>query len=334
MSTGLQPFFIFGSPRSGTSLLSRMLDSHENLVVPNESLIFKMFSRSLSTYGDLNEQLNQKRLLKDILSTRVIRYWKPPASFNEVAPLITRGGFAGVVEALIRSRAVDKHLTAWGEKSPGHAFYWEEIRNTFPEAKVIHILRDGRDVASSIIKARMGPSTYYAAARMWSDYLDAVEHIKSRCENDAFFELRYENLLAEPVNTLRMTCEFLEVPYSESMRMFYRQDTNYRTDERNLENLNKPLITTNKEKWRRSLTDRQLLEFENVAGYHLDQYGYGRSTTGELGPVRLFLARYVRSPGLRLISRALDFQGQREFLNLMWIRLWRRMRNLFHCRPG
>lgn len=331
----LQAFFILGSPRSGTSLLSRMIDSHENLVVPNESLVFKMFSPALSLYGDLDRRSNQERLLRDVLSTRVIQYWTPPATFDEIAPLIHHSGFAGVIEALIRSRARHEDLRAWGEKSPGHAYYWQVIRTIFPEAKVIHILRDGRDVASSIVKARMGPASYYAAGRMWCDYLDKIEHIRSCSREDTFFELRYEELLSEPAIHLRRICEFLGVPYSESMLRFHKTDTNYQTDATNLENLTKPLIVSNKEKWRKNLTERQLLEFESVAGDHLDKYGYGRAhSSRRLGAGRLFFARYVRSPALRVFSRAKDIQGQREFVNIQWIRLRRRIVNIFRRVAG
>ena len=327
----IQPFFIFGSPRSGTSLLSRMLDSHESLVVPNESLIFKMFSSSLASYGDLSQLLNQKKLLNDILATRIIRYWSPTPTFEEVLPLIKQPGFAGVVEALICSRAPEKELVAWGEKSPGHVFYWANIKAAYPNAKVIHIVRDGRDVASSIINARMGPKTYFAAANMWCDYLDGIQAIKQDCAAEDFIEIRYEDLLLEPKQNLQKICDTLNVDYSDNMLKFFEKNASYQTDATNLENLNKPLISSNKEKWRKNLTEQDLQEFETVASKHLSLYGF--ETANKLGAMpayKLNIIRYIVSPTIRFFSRAKDTQGQKEFLSLKKIKLKRRFSNLFN----
>ena len=327
----IQPFFIFGSPRSGTSLLSRMIDSHEHLVVPNESLIFKMFSSSLAVYGDLNQLENQKKLLNDILATRVIRYWSPTPKFEEVAPFIRQPGFAGVIEALICSRAPEKELLAWGEKSPGHVFYWADIKAAYPNAKVVHIIRDGRDVASSIINARMGPKTYFAAANMWCDYLEGVQRIKQDCAAEDFIEIRYEDLLADPKQNLQKICDTLNVNYSESMLKFFEKDASYQTDATNLENLNKPIIATNKEKWRKNLSDQDLQEFETVAGKYLSLYGYeAANTLGELPTYKLNIIRYITSPTIRFFSRAKDTQGQKEFLSLKKVQLKRKLANLFN----
>ncbi|MGI9285425.1 MAG: sulfotransferase family protein [Pseudomonadales bacterium] len=326
-SQQITPFFIFGSPRSGTSLLSRMLDSHELLVVPNETLIFKMFSSTLRFYGDLSAIENQQELLRDILKTRVIGYWTPKPIFEDIAPLITKPGFAGVIEAIICSTAKHKQLAAWGEKSPGHVFYWEQIKQAFPDSKVVHIVRDGRDVATSIINARMGPKTYYAAAKMWKSYLEAIEQIKSDCPAGDFVEIKYEELLAEPRENLERICGILGVPYSDSMLNFHEKDTNYQTDSTNLQNLQRPLMPANREKWRNVLSPADLKEFESVAGKKLDDYGYPSVVDSPSRPSRMELAaRIATSLAARFVSRARDTQGQKEFLNLKSIQLKRWMK--------
>ncbi len=331
MSQGsaLTPFFIFGSPRSGTSLLSRMVDSHEHLVVPNESLIFKMFSSFIDCYGDLSQLDNQRVLLQDILATRVIGYWQPKPDFETVSGLIKRPGFAGVIEALICSTATDKDLRAWGEKSPGHVFYWNEIKREFPEAKAIHIVRDGRDVASSIINARMGPKTYHAAARMWRNYLAQIEKIKQECNADQFIEVRYESLLTNPQENLQKICDLLSVTYSDSMLNFFEKDTNYQTDKTNLENLRKPLIADNQEKWRNKLSVEDLQEFETVAGDVLNRFGYATANKlGSLPSTKLNYLKYLKSPAIRFVSRAKDVQGHKEFLSIKGIKLKRKFNRL------
>lgn len=316
-----RPFFIFGSPRSGTSLLSRMLDSHENIVVPPESLLFKMFWSQQRHYGDLSQLGNQAELLKDMLATRVIGYWSPRPHLDEVLPLIRRPGFGGVFEALILSTAAGKAASVWGEKSPGHVFYWPQIRQSFPQAKVVHIVRDGRDVAVSLLQARMGPKTWDAAARLWKSYLVEMDRVRDSCPTENFCEIRYEDLLADPEGTLARVCASLGVHYSPAMLQFFEHKYEYRTDLTNAANLQRPLIASNKEKWRERMGAMQLREFEAVAGDCLLRYGYELQGDGrELPKLRQAFIRYLYSPAVRFMARARDHQGQWEFLNLRAIR--------------
>jgi hypothetical protein len=325
-----KPFFVFGSPRSGTSLLSRMLGHHENLVVPPESLLFKMFWSFKSNYGDLSITSNQLKLLKDMMATRIIGYWSPKPDFERVVSLIKRPGFGGVVEALIISYGQDKEIKFWGEKSPGHAFFWPQIRSCFPEAKVVHIVRDGRDTAISFRKARMGPKTYYAAAKYWVNYLEAMDRVQSNCSPDNFIEVRYEDLLHHPEQTLNDVCTFLGVSYSVRMLRFHEEKSPYRTDARNTANLQKPLMKNNLEKWRASMSKSELREFESVASIYLSRYDYVPAWHGPpLSRSHETFIRLLYSPAARFISRAKDRQGQKEFLNLQSIKARRILKRQF-----
>jgi hypothetical protein len=312
-----------------------MLGSHENIVVPPESLLFKMFWSQQRQYGDLARLGNQAELLKDMLATRVIRYWSPRPRLEDVVPLIRRPGFAGVIEALILSTAAGKTAGLWGEKSPGHIFYWQQIRQCFPEAKVVHIVRDGRDVAVSLLQARMGPKTYDAAARLWKSYLVEMDRVRSTCPAEDFCEIRYEDLLAEPEGTLRQVCARLGVHYSPAMLQFFEHKYEYRTDVTNAANLQRPLIASNTQKWRSRMGLVQLREFEAVAGDCLLRYGYALQGDGRTLPkARQAFIRYLYSPALRFIARAKDRQGQWEFLNLRAIRTRRFFKHFLNVRAS
>jgi len=307
-----------------------MLGSHENLVVPPESLLFKMFWSFRSNYEVLSKPRSQRALLKDMFATRIIGYLCPKPDFERAASLIKRPGFGGVVEALILSYGEGKEVRRWGEKSPGHAVYWPQIRSCFPDAKVVHIVRDGRDTAVSFLKARMGPKTYYAAAKYWVNYLDVMDQVRSSCPLDNFIEVRYENLLQDPEQTLEAICTFLGVPFSARMLRFHEERSPYRTDARNTANLQRPIMKGNKNKWRTSMSKPQLREFESVARCHLLRYGYAPAWDGApLPKSRETFVRLIYSPVARFIARAKDRQGQKEFLNLQGIKARRVFRRYF-----
>lgn len=111
---------MFGCGRSGTSLLSRILNHHPNIAVPFESHVFNTYFPLLRYYGDLENVRNRRRLVADILASYYFRHWKPEPD--------------------------------------------EQLRELYPNARVIHIVRDGRDVAVSLIGARFGPKTVFKAA--------------------------------------------------------------------------------------------------------------------------------------------------------------------------
>lgn len=310
-----------------------MLGSHENIVVPPESLLFRMFWSFQGYYGDLGKRENQAELLKDMLATRVIGYWSPKPSLDEVLTRIRRPGFGGVVEALILSTAPAKTVHLWGEKSPGHVFYWRQIQQCFPDARVVHIVRDGRDAAVSLLNARMGPKTYYAAARLWKSYIVELDRVRSTCPPENFCEIRYEDLLANPQATLERVCASLDIPYSGNMLRFFEDKSPYRTDAVNSANLQKPLISSNTEKWRSRMSETHLREFETVAGDCLVRFGYPLASDGQpLSNGSQAIMRFVYSPAVRFIARARDRQGQREFLNLYSIKA-RRLAKSYFSRP-
>lgn len=166
------PFFIFGCGRSGTSLLSRMLNEHPRLAVPNESHLFDTFGPLRRWYGDLREVENRARLAADMLPAVAARRWSPPLRSDQVLAAVRAcdpvrdGHLGGVVDAVLRSWAQSQGKSRWGEKTPGHLFSWPEISGWLPHAQAIHIIRDGRDVALSWIRAPFGPKTVHSAARL------------------------------------------------------------------------------------------------------------------------------------------------------------------------
>jgi hypothetical protein len=148
------PFFIFSCGRSGSSLLSRMLNSHDRLAVPYESHLFNTFYPWLIYYGDLKNKKNQVRMVDDILSTDVLHDFSPRLESRQVIDSIERNDFGGVVEAVLSCWARTQQKPRWGEKTPKHINFWRQILRYFPDAKFIHIVRDGRDTALSWIRAR------------------------------------------------------------------------------------------------------------------------------------------------------------------------------------
>lgn len=325
--TAESPIFIFGCPRSGTSLLSRLIDSHPRIAIPFESHLYNTFYPWLNYYGDLRLLKNRERLVDDILDTEVMRDWSPQLERQDVITTISRYDFHGIVEGVLRTWTQTQNKQRWGEKTPPHLFYWREILSAFPNMQVLHIVRDGRDVALSWQKARFGPKHIYPLAQKWIQYLETVAALQAELDESSFLEVRYEALLQEPEKTARKICSFLNEDYSSQMLSFYKTETAYPTDNNNQKNLSKPPLVNNIGKWRFEMSAQQLRIFEAVAGSTLEQYGYERQLAQPtLSPLAIMRFRWLEHPPRKILAMLKNTKGQLDG--------WRRLKIYTRLRLG
>lgn len=318
---GRRPFFIFGCPRSGTSLLSRMLDSHPDIAIPYESHFYDGLYPVVRRYGDLDDR-RTRTLVTEILRSEFLKTWAPLPSPAETLAAITRPGFDGVVEGLLRAWTLRQGKSRWGEKTPQHTFCWRTILAGFPDLQVIHLIRDGRDVALSYKAAFFGPKHVYHLAARWGQYLAAAEESQAVLGESGFLPVRYEDLVAEPEGELRRICAFLGEAFAPAMLTSHRGDLAQISDQRNLANLRRPIMADNIGKWRREMTAREIRIFEALAGAELERYGYARALGEARIPVwEAISCRYLEHPPRRALAMLRNRQGHRLALERLRLRL-------------
>jgi hypothetical protein len=306
------PFFIFGCPRSGTSLLSRMLGAHSNLAIPYESHLYNNVYPAVLRHADLALATTRARLVTEILRTEHIQMWAPPPRSADVLSAITRYDFHGIVEGLLSSWAAAEGKPRWGEKTPQHTLCWRRILPAFPGAQVINVVRDGRDVALSYKRAFFGPKHVYPLAERWKQYLESAEEARAFLGEEAYLQVRYEDLLASPEQELRRICSFLKEDFDPAMLTYYESQPVGRREPRNACNLCLPVISSNVSKWRTEMSRRELRIFEALAGSALEQYGYTRALgQARVSPLESLACQYLEHPTCRAPAILANRQGQR-----------------------
>jgi Sulfotransferase family len=316
------PFLIIGAQRSGTSLLSRILNQHPRLAVPGESYYFNTFGPLSRFYGDLSLPRNRDRLVDDALSTFKIREWSPPLTRAAVLSKLGEPTLGGVFRAILDAWTESQGKSRWGEKTPHHVLYWQEVTKALPDVPLVHIVRDGRDVTLGLIAARFGPKTVYRAAQRWTRYLSAIDDIKAATPARRLHEIRYEDLLQRPEQVLRGICEFLGEPYAPQMLEFHRNPNLYGSGYlQEHANLWKPLMPEKVARWRTMMTAGDLRIFEGVAGRALAAYGYSLATPGTPLPVwERFYLRWIVDPPVKGLALLRNRPGHQEEAHLFWLR--------------
>ncbi len=317
-----RPLFIFGCPRSGTSLLTRMLNAHPNIAIPYESHLYNRVHAFVHPAVDLADERVRRRLVAEILKTDYISQWDPAPSLSDTMAAISRPNFHGVVEGLLRAWTAGQGKSHWGEKTPQHTLHWRTILQGFPDMRVIHIVRDGRDVALSYRAAHFGPKHAFHLAGRWLRYLSAAEDAGAALGEAAFLVVRYEDLLDHPEAVLERVCAFLAETYTSQMLTYYRAPAAYPTDPRNDANLHRPILGGNVQKWRAAMSARDRRIFEALAGEALARYDYPPSVPEpRISTWEAISCRYLEDPPRRALSMLTNRQGfrlARESLRLYW----------------
>lgn len=271
-----EPFFIVGCPRSGTTLLQLLINSHPKIAIPPESHIFVRFSKIFNCYGDLSKDCNLHLLVKDLLNDYHIRDWDLKISVADFCDQLQEKSLAGIISLIFSLYVRKEGKVRWGDKTPQNMLYLSEIRKVFPDAKFIHLIRDGRDVAVSSNRVFVGPPSIYGIAKEWCRYIFTFKEFKNTVDKSKYIEIHYEQLVKDPNNELKKIFEFLEEsPISVGKNIpNSTAKTNYLNADLHMQSLNLPISSSKINIYKKVFTERKIEVFENIAKDALAYCGY------------------------------------------------------------
>ena len=274
------PFpFIVGAPRSGTTLLRVMLASHPELAIPNEAYFRIRMSLQHLRY-ETPDGVDFNSFFSDLLGDS--HWWRLPmegelrAAVRDASPRT----FAEAMREVFRFAARLEGKPRYGDKTPQGLLVMWQLAQIFPEARFIHIIRDGRDVALSHTSTVSFIPTVGEAAIMWSEYIRRGRNDGVRLGPKRYHEVRYERLIDDPEPVLRSVCDFVELEFDPAMlRYFENPMERLGYTQRDLifhKSLYKP-PTKGIRDWRRQMPRAHLEIFEAIAGDILGNLGYERA---------------------------------------------------------
>ena len=153
-----------------------------------------------------------------------VRGWGLPQEPPQVpAGLSHADAYRFAVEAPFRAYASLAGKSRWGDKTPAYLHHVNELLAIWPDARFIVLVRDGRDVALSIVGLPFGPNNVWAAARCWAAGIRRGQETERR-HPDQVLTLRYEDLASEPRREVERICAFLGLAFDEEMLAIERTD--------------------------------------------------------------------------------------------------------------
>jgi LPS sulfotransferase NodH len=265
------PVFVAGMPRSGTTLLSTMLDAHPEISIAPET---HFFTRSPAPLADASATVRDQTLEFLRAEPGVQDMNLSAEEWREIRRLA--GPEARPVDlfaALVRTYAARTGAPVWGEKTPDHLAHLPDMAEAFPGAVFIVITRDPRDVYLSQQSMTWNRDTIVETAWTWRQYAMATVDYRSQYAG-RFLDIQYEDLLRDPASNLSDICERLEVPFDRAMLDFYERADPAISAEPWKTKSRQPVDPTNTRKWRTRLSPARQWIIQWVAGRAMHAFGY------------------------------------------------------------
>ena len=269
------PFFIIGSQRSGTTLLRLMLNAHSQIAIPEEGGFWMPLLRDYrKVKAKTIKKAKLRRYIDYIESNPQFSLWNLEANLLfealRIEEKLTLRELMSLTYAEF-SRAHGKQI--WGDKTPSFFRMVPVLKKVFPDAKFIHLIRDGRDIYLSLKRIDKGKRNISVQALEWVYKVRKARRDLSILKPSQILELKYEDLVSSSAQILKKTCDFLQIRYEDEMLEYWKNSDKFiGAHHSNL--IFQPVSSKSVSKWKLQMTNRQLNRYEAIAGPLLMSYGY------------------------------------------------------------
>ena len=300
MGSRLTPLLIMGSPRSGTTFLAHMVNRFFDMRVSRDNGTLIRFHGLLSHYEPLSDDANLRRLISNLYADHYIRQRLMgrglALSQAELFKQVRERSYSGLVETIFQAIATERGKGSWGYKRASLArMSGSNVNDIFPQAKFVHIIRDGREVVLSMraaARALLERSWHFGAVD-WVSHVSLGKDVAARIGADRYMEIRYEHLMASPADVLVEILDFCGGGPDRDARAA-----------RIHAEVGDLVKGDNTEKWKSQMPAHAVRQVERVAGPLLQALGYTLRFPEVSGkPIGTLEHAYLR--------------GQRAVLNLL-----------------
>jgi hypothetical protein len=278
------PIFIVGTERSGSNLLRLLLNELDGVCVPHPPHLMRDLTPVIGRYGDLDRDENFLRLIRDAIKLVELHFAPWPFKLDEAAALLEapKRDLYSVYAAIYEQYRLHRGKRRWACKSTFMIHQVDEVLKHHRAPRFIHLVRDARDVAVSARTSVFCHYHPYFVADLWRREQSLGLEAAGRLTPETWFTLRYEDLIQDPARMMKAVCAFLNEPYRDDLLRFFEKSEAKELSQlsRSWENVARPIIAANREKFRTSLAAEDIALIETVAGPVMREFGYATETDG------------------------------------------------------
>lgn len=334
--TSKTPIFVAGTPRSGTTLIARILNEHSNIFMPGETHFFDDIYSNRNILGNPSEPKNMEKILEK-LSTIYSRYNEPDDQKRIRNELFSDNEFLIEIKNRCKSykdiftlfmewqlRNIGKHR--WGNNVPRDIFNIKEILSFFPDSKIIICVRDIRDfLASYRDRWKVIPNTHARRVKqlyhpiltslLWKSSVSRLPKIQDLVPTGNCLTVRYEDLVGHPYNVIKDVCNFINEPFELKM-------LNVKFTNSSFGNSNQGIYSSSVNRWVDVLSEEEKTLAQIIGKKEMDYLGYKIYSTKPSISKTFKILLNVPIIFYRTIKVSANFRGHAILY------LWRRLRSI------
>lgn len=275
--------FILGAPRSGTSLFRIILNQNSNAVVPPECG-FAHWLYGMYNEWSLSDSLSLGKVdtfIADLMGCRKFETWGVTAV--EVRESILKNkpsNYSELVNSVYLSYK-DGETLLIGDKNNYYINHLEDLMSIHKDPLLVHIVRDGRDVACSykaierlVTNSKFKPVLPSAIEKIAEEWKRNVENIEAYVKAHGGITVRYEDLIQDTQNELERVCLYLQLEVEKGMFEYYKNNDEPEETMAWKKKTLLPLDADNIGKYKKELTSDEVGLFEELVGETLVQFNY------------------------------------------------------------
>ena len=270
----MNPVFIIGCQRSGTTFLGSIMGAHEQcLCTPESQFIIEPIKKEFIS-DNRYEAINA---INDILNNWRFKIWNLDIKSSDLVPFKNyEKSYINFIEWIVMkygNKIGKNNFKLWIDHTPGNVNYVDYLKKIYPKAKFIHIIRDGRAVASSVKKLDWGISSPIRLARFWITRIAHGMTAETILPTKKILRVKYEDLLINPEQQIKIICSFLNIDFQHKMIIADGFQVPSFTYDQHLLVGKKPQ-TDRINAWQKDLKQREIEIFEFFAGRLLAYFNY------------------------------------------------------------
>jgi hypothetical protein len=292
------PIFIVGPPRSGTTLMAKILGRHSRIFMPGETHFFddiysrrrelgdlrngdsvgRVMSRVRTLYARYNEKPDQERVNRILREREAVEKLRACVSYEEILSCFME----------LQMRILGK--ARWGNNVPKDIFHIKEIVSFYPDAKIVVCIRDVRDflcsyqnkwTVSSDANGDRLRRLYHPilTSLLWTASAKQILHLRKLVPPENCLIVRYEKLVANPETVVRDICRFIGEAFEENMLNVEEQNSSFAVQQNGI-------YSSSVGRWRRALTNEEVYTAQLITKKYLVKLGYATEKL-KINPVKL-----------------------------------------------